>query len=152
MLVVLVELIKMVELENRDSLIQPAACGQGINGLNLTELYAFDNITITNVSFMKNLKILDACYTCGIDQLGIDGLDLNEFMAKGNEKIKNVSFMKNLKILHADSNCGIDQEGIDGLDLFKLYVYGNNKITNISFMKNLKNFNRSSQYIILFNK
>jgi hypothetical protein len=38
-----VELIKMVELENRDSLIQPAACGQGIDGLDFLELSAHGN-------------------------------------------------------------------------------------------------------------
>jgi hypothetical protein len=35
--------IKMVELENHDSLIQPAACGQGIHDLDLIELHIFNN-------------------------------------------------------------------------------------------------------------
>jgi hypothetical protein len=60
----------MVELENHDSLIQPAACGQGIDGLDLIELNVADNKKITNVSFMKNLKILNARSMCGIDQNG----------------------------------------------------------------------------------
>jgi hypothetical protein len=48
MLVEFVELIRMVELENHDSLIQPAAYGQGIYGLNLVELEAFYNTKISN--------------------------------------------------------------------------------------------------------
>jgi hypothetical protein len=60
----------MVELENHDSLIQPAACEQGINGLDLVELYVGDNKKITNVSFMRGLKILGASGKCGIDQNG----------------------------------------------------------------------------------
>jgi hypothetical protein len=49
MLKVIVELIKMVELMNHDSLIQPAACGQGIDGLNLDLIEFTDNLKITNV-------------------------------------------------------------------------------------------------------
>jgi hypothetical protein len=60
----------MVELENHDSLIQPAACGQGIIGLDLIELDVSWNKKITNVSFMKNLKKLYADGNCGIDQNG----------------------------------------------------------------------------------
>jgi hypothetical protein len=60
----------MVELENHDSLIQPAACGQGIIGLNLIELEVDYNEKITDVSFMKNFKILRARGDCGIDQNG----------------------------------------------------------------------------------
>jgi hypothetical protein len=55
----IVELIKMVELENHDSLIQPAACEQGIDGLDLVELNVEYNGKITNFSLMKNLKILN---------------------------------------------------------------------------------------------
>jgi hypothetical protein len=135
MLLINVVLIKMVELENHDSLIQPAACGQGIDGLDLIELYAGNNKKITNVSFMKNLKKLYASSNCGIDQHGINGLDLIELSASNNNKITNVSFMKNLKKLYADSNCGINQHGIDGLNLIKLYASNNNKITNVSLIK-----------------
>jgi hypothetical protein len=60
----------MVELENHDSLIQPAACGQGINGLDLISLGVSDNEKIINVSFMKKLKTLYAGGECGIDQNG----------------------------------------------------------------------------------
>jgi hypothetical protein len=138
MQVVTVELTKMVELKNHDSLIQPAACGQDIYGLDLIELYVGKNNKITNVSFMKKLKILDASCDCGIDQHGIDGLDLIELDVNDNKKIINVSFMKNLKILHAAFRCGIDQNGIDGFDLIELNIEFNTKITNISFMRNLK--------------
>jgi hypothetical protein len=106
-----VEFIKKVELENHDSLIQPAACGQGIDGLDLVELNANYNKKITNVSFMKKLKILHATGHCGIDQIGIEGLDLVELKANYNIKITNVYFMKKLKLLHASGICGIDQNG-----------------------------------------
>jgi hypothetical protein len=111
MQVIIVELIKTVELENHDSLIQPAACGQGIDGLDLRELVVNFNEKITNVSFMKNLKKLDASFNCGIDQNGVDKLDLMELNIAGNKKITNVSFMKNLKKINASFNCGIDQDG-----------------------------------------
>jgi hypothetical protein len=45
-----------VELKNHDYLIQPAASGQSIKGLDLIVLDVGGNKTITNVSFMKNLK------------------------------------------------------------------------------------------------
>jgi hypothetical protein len=64
------QMVIVVELENHDSLIRPAACGQGINGLDLNELYVRDNKNINNVSFMTNLKNLNASYDCGIDQNG----------------------------------------------------------------------------------
>jgi hypothetical protein len=60
----------MVELDNRDSLIQTAACGQGIDGLNLIQLNVCYSEKITNVSFMKKLKFLNAEYCCETDQNG----------------------------------------------------------------------------------
>jgi hypothetical protein len=83
-----VELIKMVELENHDSLIQPAACGQGIVGLNLIELEIFGNNKITDVSFMTNLKILITNR--------INGVITNKTTKI---KILGISFIRNLEIL-----------------------------------------------------
>jgi hypothetical protein len=106
------KLIKMVELENHDSLIQPAACGQGIYGLNLVELRVNNDKKLFNVSFMKNLKILHANGSdCGINQNGINGLNLVELRINYNSKIFDVSFMKKLKILDAGCNHNIDQNG-----------------------------------------
>jgi hypothetical protein len=105
---------------------------------NVILLDVSNNNKITNVSFMKKLKILYADGTCGIDQNDIKGLDLIKLNANNNNKIKNVSFMKNLKNLHASFDCGIDQHGINGLNLFKLTASDNNNITNVSFMKKLK--------------
>jgi hypothetical protein len=65
-----VELIKMVELKNHDSPIQPAACGQGVVGLNLIRLEVDYNDKITDVSSVKGLKILKARGNSGIDQNG----------------------------------------------------------------------------------
>jgi hypothetical protein len=96
MLIGRVELIKKVDLENHDSLNQPATCGQGIDSFDLAELYANGNDRVTNFSFMKNLNILDATDVCGIDQNGISGLDLHELNFYQNHKIKHVSFMKKL--------------------------------------------------------
>ena len=85
----------------------------GIEGLDLENLNAFDNNKITDASFMKNLKYLNASGDCRIDQKGIKGLDLVNFYVDKNEKINNVSFMKNLKILHiAGCHCGINQKGL----------------------------------------
>ena len=58
-----------------------------IKGLNLIELYASNNLKITNVSFMKNLQILDASYDSGITDEGIKGLSLVKLYSKYNLKI-----------------------------------------------------------------
>jgi len=66
-------------------------CGidqNGIDCLDLVELYADSNTKITNVSFMKSLKVLSARYSCGIDQNGIEGLNLDKLYMILNEKIK----------------------------------------------------------------
>jgi hypothetical protein len=78
-------------LENHDYLIQPAVCRQGIDGLDLAELYVHNKIK--NVSFMKDLKILDASYFCRIEQNSIVGLDLVELYVHNNIKITNIFFM-----------------------------------------------------------
>src|SRR5277367_1715737 len=111
---------------------------EGINGLDLIELYACRNEKIKDVSFMTNLKKLHASGCCGIDQKGIKGCNLIELDANYNEKIKNVSFMTNLKKLYALGYCGIDQEGIRECNLIELDANYNEKIKNVSFMTNLK--------------
>ena len=55
----------------------------------VVKLNAWNNSNITNVSFMKNLKELDAAEFCGIDQEGIEGLDLVKLDAWHNPKIIN---------------------------------------------------------------
>ena len=92
-----------------------------IKYMNVVKLNVSYNPKITNVSFMKKLKILNADGSSGIDQKDIEGLDLVELIAYNNQKITNVSFMKNLKKLDASGNCGIDAKGIEGLDLVELY-------------------------------
>lgn len=47
---------------------------QGIENLDLIELYVDRNTKINNVVFMKNTKILYANQSCGIDQQGISCL------------------------------------------------------------------------------
>src|ERR1700761_5869035 len=103
---------------------------------HLTELYAFGNKKIKDVSQMAStLKILNASYNCGINQNGIKDLHLTELNASGNEKIKDVSQMAStLKILYAGGNCGIDQHGIKDLHLIELYAYSNEKIKDVSQM------------------
>ena len=96
------------------------------------------NNKIINVSFMTNLKKLDAFGNCGIGQDGIRGLNLVELNAYCNGKITDVSFMTNLKILDAWGDCGIGQDSIHGLDLVELNARNNRKITDVSFMTNLK--------------
>src|SRR5271163_1618580 len=116
---------------------------EGINGLDLIELYADRNEKIKDVSFMTNLKKLHALGCCGIGQEGIKGCNLIELDANRNEKIKTVSFMTNLKKLYAFGNCGIDQEGIKGCNLIELYANYNEKIKTVSFMTNLKKLEAS---------
>ena len=77
----------------------------GIKRLNLRKFSANDNSKITDVSWMKNLKELNAFGNCGIDQLGIKGLNLIELYVRNNPKITDVSWMQNLKIF--DSNLNI---------------------------------------------
>jgi hypothetical protein len=99
---------------------------------NVLSLDASYNSNIKDVSFMKNLKFLDAHGSCGIDQKGIDGLDLIKLNIDNNDNIKNVSFMKNLKVLWASDNrfcgyCKFGQNGIHGLNLIQLHVNNNEK-------------------------
>ena len=72
-------------------------------------LYANNNGEITDVSFMKSLKKLNAH---------------NIFFI-------NVSFMSSLKQLDASSNYGINQNGIQGLELYELNTDDNKKIINV---------------------
>ena len=68
-------------------------CGidqNGIKDLHLTELNAFGNKKIKDVSQMASLKILNASFNCGIDQNGIKDLHLTELYIFGNGKIKYV--------------------------------------------------------------
>jgi len=104
----------------------------------LVQLNVRDNKNVNNISFLSNLKKLNARYLCGIDQKGIQGLDLIELYVDKNDRITDVSFMKNLKKLYAYDSCGIDQQGINGLNLIELVVNNNDRITDVSFMSNLK--------------
>ena len=79
-----------------------------LKGLDLIKLDAWNNSKIKKVSFMKNLKELDAGDDCAIDQKGIQGLDLIKLDVGYNNKIKDVSFMMSLKELYARRNSGID--------------------------------------------
>ncbi len=73
----------------------------------------------TDISFMRNLKILYAEGRYRNNTIRSNGLDLTELHADYNSTIVNVSFMRNLKILHVWKNCGISQLGINGLNFIK---------------------------------
>lgn len=106
---------------------------------NVSKLDISSNNQTANISFMKQLKVLNASgLKCKIKQKSINRLDLIELNASNNDKICNVSFMKNLKVLNASGKCGINQKGIKGLDLIELNASFNFKIKDVSFMKNLK--------------
>ena len=105
------------------------------------------NVTIQNLTFLKNLKILDISkyhfdptMELAIGDAGIKGLDLTELYADNNPNITDLSSIQNLKILGAKcyQKCGINDASIRGLDLVELDASGNENITTISFMKNLK--------------
>ena len=116
-------------------------CGidqDGINGLDLINLDAENNYKITNVSFMKSLRFLNASGICGIDQAGIKDLDLIKLDAADNSKISDVSSMKNLSKLHVQKNSGVDQNGISGLNVIRLNATRNSKIFDVRHMKKLE--------------
>jgi hypothetical protein len=62
-----VELTRMVELENHDSLIQPAACGQGIDGLDSVDLNVNNNknrcFFCVRIKNFKNVKSINMVFT-----------------------------------------------------------------------------------------
>ncbi len=64
---------------------------QSIQGLNLIELSAINNMKIKDISFMTSLKKLNMEGSCGIDQQGIRGLDLIRLDANSNGKINDAS-------------------------------------------------------------
>ena len=103
---------------------------------NVVSLNVSYNNKIKDVSFMNNLKYLNASMYSKVNQNGIKGLDLIELNINNNKNIVNVTFMKGLKILHATSNCGIKQSGIKGLDLTELDVDYNIEIKNVSIYRN----------------
>ena len=90
----------------------------------------YDNI---DLSFMKNLKILELGFGSKLQQNDIAALNLTELECDSN--ITNVSFMKTLKILKL-GYCGLHQSGIANLDLIEFH--SNSYIINVSFMRNLK--------------
>ena len=61
---------------------------KSIDNLNLVKLNAKDNYRITDVSHMRNLRILDVSGNCGIDQKGIAGLKLTKLRSHRNNKIR----------------------------------------------------------------
>lgn len=103
----------------------------------VVELNAFNNSRITNVSYMRLLKKLNATGYCGICDAG---LDLDELNAHNNSKITDVSHVWSLKKLVARGYyCEIGDADIASLDLMELGASYNGKITNVSPMKSLKN-------------
>ena len=104
----------------------------------LEKLDTRDNSKITNISYLKNLKILDASWYSGINDESLIGLDLIKLNVWGNPNITKISHLKNLKKLDAGYDSGINDESLIGLDLVELCATSNPKITKISHLKNLK--------------
>ena len=65
------------------------------------KIIALKKNPIWNISFLQNLKVLQAQSSSGITQNDIRNLDLTELDANNNSEINDVSFMKNLKVLRA---------------------------------------------------
>ena len=107
------------------------------NYKNIIKLNVGYNSKIKDVSWMSNLKELDASWV-GIDQNGIKNLNLIKLKVRHNSKIKDVSWMSNLIELHIGGDCGINQNGIKNLNLIKLDAYDNSKINDVSWMNNLR--------------
>lgn len=113
---------------------------RGISSLiKLTELYIDDNITITNINSLINLRLLHAPNT-KINNGGVSKLtNLTELNVNSSDQITNISHMTNLLVLSASGDCGIDNTGISNLTkIVKLDISNNFKITNVSHMINLR--------------
>lgn len=108
-----------------------------IDGLDLVFFrpghYIFD------ISFMKNLKVLDLTENTNIRERDMQSLNLYKLKIGSNCNFRDLSFMTTLKILHVNYfNCCVDQAGIQGLDLIELYMSDNKNITCLTHMQNLK--------------
>src|SRR5947209_1343362 len=114
----------------------------GIKGLDLVELDIYGCGGINDLSWMKNLKILNISnenedenpFDNGnkICEDGLRGLDLIELNIRYNKFIKDISWMSSLKKLEAHP-CKLTQEGIMGLNLIELNLYSE-EIKDISWM------------------
>jgi hypothetical protein len=113
---------------------------QGINALNLRELNINKNQSISDVSWMRNLRILSVNYCNLISDQSLRGVDnLEELHCDGVENITDLNSMRNLKVLSiCGSLSGVTDQGIQGLNLLELNLNDNTKITKISHMSNLK--------------
>jgi len=99
---------------------------------HIEKLQIPNNLKISNVNYMINLKTLHAHGSdCGINDDGIKNLINLEYLdVFENQKITNVNHMINLKILHAHGNCGINNDSIKNLiNLEYLNATNNPKIT-----------------------
>lgn len=110
--------------------------------VDLTELYIPHNTYITDISFMTNLKILNANSSV-IRQMGIRGLNLIKLNISYNDYITDVSFMTNLKKLIARGSSALTSKGIKKLQLRHIDLSDNKKIKKIPSMKSLKHINIS---------
>lgn len=86
--------------------------------LYVIKLTVFHNSRVINVNHMKNLRMLNIGFYCGVNDSGISQLvNLTELYVCNNPEVKNINHMKSLQTLHAGCNCGIDDVGINQLVL-----------------------------------
>ena len=118
--------------------------GRGIINQNkFSQVIELDvpGIQLTNISQMKNLKILKSSRS--LIQSDIMNLNLIELDASFNKFIYCVNHMQNLKILRAVGTCGIDQNGIKDVNLIELHAHYNPKIINVNHMKQIRKLGAS---------
>jgi hypothetical protein len=93
-------------------------------------LFAFDNVSITNVNHLHYLEDLDASWDCGISDDGLKITSIKRLDVNGNPRVTNVNHMSELRILKArGERCGLSDMGIKDVHPETIDADYNMKIT-----------------------
>lgn len=122
-------------LFNKHSNYNNRISNDGIINMPLTNLFASNNISITNYSIQhfSSLKVLDASYNEGINDDGIKHLtNLLYLNANGNPEItdRGVENLCSLHVLKVNSNRSVTDSGLKKLTLVELDASWNPNITD----------------------
>ena len=112
------------------------------NLTNLTKLNIFNNLNITGIGNLINLKILNIGGTMIENNIIISLTNLTKLNINHNGTITNINNLINLKTLYAIYSWGIDNNSISSLtNLTNLNVKNNKKITDLNCLINLRILN-----------
>lgn len=101
----------------------------------VVKLDAYNNYTITDISHLKHLKVLNAGYKSGICDVA-NLINLTELHTNDHNPIKNICTLTGLRIL---TSCHVNNDDIEQLtNLTELNVTLNENITNVSKLIKLK--------------